>query len=432
MPSEPIFLGIDAGTSGIRGSCIDLNGQEIASHSIALEMPGRQGNHHAQDPATWLRAIIKLVQYLNNRVEPKTITALAIDGTSGSVLLCDPSGHPVSPALMYNDQSASLEAEAIKHNAPADSPAQGATSSLAKTLFLMKQHQGARYICHQADWLTAQLTGRPGISDSNNCLKLGYDVINNRWPDWLSNLPGAENGLINALPEVVTPGTVIGTVSQSASRTTGLDKNCQVVAGTTDSIAGFIATGARDIGDAVTSLGSTLVLKIVSDQPVFAAEYGIYSHKLGDRWLAGGASNSGGMVLLKYFSQQQIDQMTPDLNPDRPTGLDYYPLANTGERFPVNDPGLEPRLTPRPENDIIFFQALLEGIAHIEDQGYQQLVTQGAPPPKQVLTTGGGSRNQHWNRIRQLQLNVPVCTAEHSEASYGAARLALQGYTNSL
>ncbi len=41
---------------------------------------------------------------------------------------------------------------------------------------------------------------------------------------------------------------------------------------------------------------------------------------------------------------------------DAPTGLDFYPLASPGERFPVNDPGLAPRLEPRPEDDALFLQ----------------------------------------------------------------------------
>ena len=75
-----------------------------------------------------------------------------------------------------------------------------------------------------------------------------------------------------------------------------------VVAGTTDGCAAFLASGASEAGDGVTSLGTTLTLKLLSATPVFAPQFGVYSHRIGDQWLAGGASNSGGGVLASLFS----------------------------------------------------------------------------------------------------------------------------------
>ncbi len=49
------------------------------------------------------------------------------------------------------------------------------------------------------------------------------------------------------------------------------------------------------------------------------------------------------------------------VNPDKPTGLNYYPLPSKGERFPVNDPELPPRLTPRPDDAATFLQGMFEG-----------------------------------------------------------------------
>jgi sugar (pentulose or hexulose) kinase len=63
--------------------------------------------------------------------------------------------------------------------------------------------------------------------------------------------------------------------------------------GTTDSIAAFLASGANKAGQAVTSLGSTLAIKLISKVPVDDSEKGIYSHRLDDTWLVGGASNVG-------------------------------------------------------------------------------------------------------------------------------------------
>jgi sugar (pentulose or hexulose) kinase len=139
----------------------------------------------------------------------------------------------------------------------------------------------------------------------------------------------------------------------------------------------------------------------------------------------GGASNSGGAVLRTLFSDERIRQLTASLRPDRPTGLDYYPLPAPGERFPVNDPDLPPRLEPRPGSDGLFFQGILEGIARIEAAAYKRLASLGAPAPRSVLTLGGGAGNPGWTRIRERMLGVPVRTARVTQAAFGAALLAL-------
>jgi sugar (pentulose or hexulose) kinase len=412
VDSDELYLGIDLGTSGARACLIDRDGNELASARASLPT--------TQLPEHWKQAAFGVIRQLTASVEAKRIRALAIDGTSGTVMLCTRNGEPCTPALMYYDQSCTAEASIVANTAPADCAARGASASLAKALHLLKLAPQAAHICHQADWVAGLLCGRFDISDENNALKLGYDPIARIWPAWLDK-PGMPRDL---LPRVYAPGTVVANVTASVASELGLSPDCRLVAGTTDSIAAFIATGANSIGDGVTSLGSTLVLKLVCDRPVFSSELGVYSHRLGDTWLAGGASNSGGAVLLKYFSRQQLDAMTSELDPDSPTGLDYYPLAGKGERFPYNDPNRNPVLEPRPDRDVGFFQGMLEGIARIEKQGYDTLARLGAPKVKRVVSTGGGSANPSWSRIREQILGVPVTTAVHAEASYGAALLA--------
>jgi len=119
-------------------------------------------------------------------------------------------------------------------------------------------------------------------------------------------------------------------------------------AGTTDSIAAFLAAGVTQSGAAVTSLGSTLVLKLLSDTRVESTEHGVYSHWFGARWLAGGASNAGGTVLRRFFDDRTLATLSATINPSVASPLDYMPLLRPGERFPINDPTLAPRLTPRP------------------------------------------------------------------------------------
>jgi len=431
-----IYIGIDLGTSGVRACAINHDKAILTLCKTPLPAPIKDGRSITQDANLWWQATEKVVTDLLSQINAHKVNAISVNGTSGTVLVCDAKGAPLAPARMYNDSFCSEQAMQIKSIAPSQSAAHGACSGLAKLLFLQTQFPQARHIVHQADWIVGKLCGHFDITDENNALKSGYDPRTPRsqvtgsqttgWPDWLKQL----NVNMKLMPQVVAPGTPIATICDGLFNQLNLNPHCQIVSGTTDSIAAFIATGASKPGDAVTSLGSTLVLKVISEQAVFAPQSGIYSHKLGDYWLAGGASNTGGAVLAHYFDQQEIDNLTNLLTPEKPTDLNYYPLLNAGERFPINDPDLPPRLEPAANTQLEFFQGILEGISQIELQGYSKLKQLGAAFPSQVETTGGGSKNKAWQQIRQSILGVPVRRAEFNEACYGSALLARQGMIN--
>jgi len=251
-------------------------------------------------------------------------------------------------------------------------------------------------------------------------LKLGYDSVAGNWPTWMNSL----NFPLNLLPKVYATGDTLGVISDKMAKQLQLPNTIKIIAGTTDSIAAFIATGASQIGEAVTSLGSTLAIKVISDQPIFSPEMGVYSHRLGDLWLVGGASNTGGATLLKYFTLQKMQAMTPKLMPEKLLNLGYYPLPKIGERFPIADPEKKPRLLPRPKEDIDFFQAILEGITNIEKQAYKTLERLVALYPVCIYSVGGGSRNIQWTKMRKSIIDEKIIKPRYNEAAYGVALLA--------
>ncbi len=357
--------------------------------------------------------------------------AIALNGTSATVLLCDAAGQPLVPPLLYNDASGQsaiaqlqvLFAQPDYAHAPCRDNVLNATSSLVKLLW-WQQHPAygqAHYLLHQADWLSSLLHGQLGISDYHNSLKLGYDVARLRYPDWMVALD-----VLPLLPRILAPGTPIGPVQSAIAQRFELPGDCWVSTGTTDSIAAFLASGAATPGTAVTSLGSTLVLKLLSTTPVDHAQYGIYSHRLGNLWLVGGASNTGGAVLKQFFSTEELRELSDRIDPMLASPLDYYPLTTPGERFPINNPKLPPRLDPQPSDRPAFLHGLLESMARIEALGYQRLQELGATPLTQVYTAGGGAANSVWTTIRARHLGVPVQAAQHTDAAYGTALLALQ------
>lgn len=418
-----IGIGLDVGTSGVRGVALNLDGETLAVAALPLPEPRRRDTRVEQDPVLWRDALFRVISALLSQVDAGQVAAISVDATSGTVLLAREDGTPLTPALMYNDGRALEETARIAGLAPRECAAHGVTSSLAKAMWLLAQTPRTPLpkVLHQGDWLIGELTGEHCHSDENTCLKLGYDPVQRCWPGWLFQL-----GLRpQQLPQVHRPGDIIAPLRATLAAEWNVPPSVAVLAGTTDSTAGFLATGADGIGDAVTSLGSTLVLKVLSEHPVFAPEYGVYSQPLGNRWLVGGGSNTGGAVLRQLFTPEQIQDLTARLDPSRFTGLDYYPLPGPGERFPENDPQMPPRLIPRPNDDAVFFQGILEAMARIERRGYERLAALGAPYPRRVMSIGGGAANLAWTRIRGQMLGVPMDAPLHQEAAYGAVRLTI-------
>lgn len=449
-----LYLGIDFGTSGARAVVIDADSLIHAQAQYSF------GELQPQDwTASWETALLSLIERIPKELR-RVVRAIALNGTSSTVLLCDAQGTPVNTPMLYNDARGACMLGVLQEIAPPHHTVISATSSLAKLLWLTERRQSVAgyeqiekseegmgkqrnrystanpfsetpdesvvsnplYFLHQADWLSFLLHGRLGVSDYHNSLKLGYDVRELSYPDWLSNM-----AIAPLLPVVLAPGAPIGTVKPEISDRFGFPSRCLVCAGTTDSIAAFLASGARSPGEAVTSLGSTLVLKLLSRNRVDDARYGIYSHRLGDLWLVGGASNTGGAVLRQFFSDAELQNLSAQIPLEQESFLDYYPLLKPGERFPLNDPDLSPRLTPQPSNRVEFLHGLLESMARIEAKGYRLLQELGATSLTQVYTAGGGANNAVWGKIRSRHLQVPVVQSTYTEAAYGTALLAMQG-----
>ena len=406
-------LGIDFGTSGARAIAIDVQ-QTIVAQSRVTGL--------AETADSWRSALVDLIEQLPQEVRLK-LSGIAINGTSSTVMLCDAEGEVLLGPLMYHDARAIDQVPHIRSIAPAHHTVINATSSFGKFLWFQQQPEfdASAAFLHQADWLAFLLHGKLGISDYHNALKLGYDVEALCYPQWL--LQSLTSEARSRLPQVRSPGAAVGKVQSQWCDRFSIPADCIVHTGTTDSIAAFLASGATHIGEAVTSLGSTMVIKLLSTTRIEDARYGIYSHRLGNHWLVGGASNTGGAVLKSFFASEQIMSLSQQIDPNLSTGLDYYPLLKPGERFPINDPALLPRLTPRPTDDRMFLQGLLESMACIEAQAYQLLQTLGSSALTHVYTAGGGAQNTPWQTMRSTAIGVPICAALQTEAAYGTACL---------
>lgn len=414
-----LSLGIDLGTSGVRAAALDED-QNCIAMARADHLPQSPNNIGAD---LWWHAVCTCLSRLAEALgstdyAPADVAHLSVDGTSGTMVLTDAALRPVSRALMYDSRGFEAEAERIRKYAPADHITQGEASALARVLRLLSEAPDATFLMHQADFVVAKLTGVGGQSDVMNALKTGVDPETGMWPDWIAELCP-----LSLLPRTQAIGTPVGQVTSHELLGLGYPGSAMVHAGTTDSIAAFLAAAPLEEGMAVTSLGSTLAVKMLCAERIDDPTIGLYSHRVGDVWLVGGASNSGGRVLAAYFTPEQISELCQLIDPKTTTGLDFYPLLEPGERFPRNDPSLKPRLEPRPASDAEFLQAMFEGIAQIEAQCYAAIKARGGGTPRRVLSAGGASQNSVFNEIRTQALGLAPEISVHTEAAIGAAKI---------
>ena len=267
--TRPLFYGFDYGTSGVRCCMMDSLKSIVYEDTLAWSDLNADKDTLATDQ--WERAMDQLLTKTPSTLRG-SVERICVSGTSSSVLMYDQNKCSVSrQPRMYDfnvmqqcvDPSCGSRAlEAIRAVCPAGSAANAATSTLAKVLawHLETPMQKSERLVHQADYLVHYLTGErattasPSVfhSDWHNALKLGFDVYKLEYPPWLLNLLQKEFGwspelVTSFLPLVSEPGRTVASVNGRLAGELGFNHpDCRVVAGTTDSIAAFLASGAGD------------------------------------------------------------------------------------------------------------------------------------------------------------------------------------------
>lgn len=426
---EPLWLGIDVGTQQVRALVVDDDGTVAGAGSAPLTST-RSFSHHEQDPEQWWTAVADATRTAMSGVRAGSVAALAVAATSGTILLVDRAGRPCTAALMYDDARAVEQARIVDDVGAPVWWALGYTHmqptwALPKLLWLLQTNPAladrAPRLCHQADLITARFVGHPVPTDAGNALKSGYHVGEDRWPHEVFTRLGIPPSL---LPPVVRPGTVLGRVSVEAAAATGVGAGTPVVAGMTDGCAAQLGAGCLETGSWNSVLGTTLVLKGVSDDLITDPAGALYSHRGPDgTWLPGGASNCGAGAIPVWFGGADLGELTGRAA-DVPIGPLAYPLLARGERFPFRAAAAETFVLGTPADDAGMFAALLLGVACLERLCYDRILLLGAPSIENLTFTGGATRNEYWTQLRADLLGRHIQIPEQSEPALGMAILA--------
>ena len=431
-----LYMGIDVGTQGVRCVVTDDAGAPAAAKSVPfrrLNVADGEG-WQEQSPADWGAAAEEAIgacvaEMKRNDMDPGAIAALSIDGTSGTIVALDREHRPLTNGIMYNDPRARGQAAKVRaamgHYEKKLGYAFGASFSLPRALWVMENlprvYEKTALIAHQADYVAGLLCGEFAASDYSNALKTGYDLLDGGWPREIETALGLD---LSRFPRIVRPGAPIARVSKDAADRLGLSENTWVVGGSTDGYASALAAGAVRAGDWASIIGTTFVLKGVTERLVIDPNGSSYSHRLpSGEWLLGGASNIGGRTLNACARGESFDALNERSEALVPTGVRCYPLPGRGERFPFVKPDCEPFYI----GDITggrLYPAVMEGVAFAERLAFDRMLELGCPVGDVIRTTGGACRSDLWLRIRASVLNRQLKVPRIVDAAMGSALLA--------
>src|SRR3954453_22833912 len=259
---DGIWVGIDLGTQSVRALAVTRSGTVLGAGTRPLTSH-RDGVRHEQDPRQWWQAVGQVCADALRPAPGRVVRGVAVDGTSGTVLLVGPDGEPLTPAVMYDDTRAAPEVERVNevgHRVWAElgyrrmQPAW----ALPKVLWLLREYprlgsgRGGVRVTHQNDYVNRKLVGHEVPADLSNALKTGAHLIAENWPlDVLEQLAVPAS----LLPGLVRPGTRLGAVCADAARVTGLPTGTPVISGMTDGCAAQLGAGALRVGSWNSVLG---------------------------------------------------------------------------------------------------------------------------------------------------------------------------------
>ena len=401
--TNEVYIGIDIATENVRAVAIDAAGisQVSANAALAKVLPGSD-KRLSQDPRSWISAVENVLGQIGKTLKDggKKANAISISATSGTFVITNKKGEAIADAAMYNDgRSTSVlgRAEAIIAEANATGPF---------------------YLANTPEFVIANLSGvllTEIESDTSHSLKIGVDLEN------VAYTQDAVNKAANLnlhLPKLTLPGAKLADLSLEMAMKLGFDQ-IPIYAGMTDGCTAQISAGGAS--GSVTSLGTTMVIKAVSNKNIKGSSF--YSHLLPkNRYLAGGASNIGG-ISYKNFSSD-INNWNIKASQFGPANLVCYPLPAIGERFPFLSPNMKALKSGSATNTVEEFRAILEAIAFTERYSYELLQSAGAQLSDQIFTVGGGGKSDLLSQIRATVMNKPVVKMTNSGSDIGAALLA--------
>lgn len=425
-----VLLGIDIGTGSTKGVVTEPDGTIIAiaerEHGITAPQPGHY-EHDAE--GVWWRDVSEIIAELRDRADGP-IRALSVSGLGGTTLPADADGNPVRHAISYGiDTRASDEMAEVLERYGADTIVERSLSrlshqSIGPKLLWIQRHEPevwerTRQLLMANSFIVERLTGEYVLDSisASFCIPM-FDPRRRAWVDeWTADIaPGL------ALPRILEPWEVAGTVTAAAAERTGLPEGIPVCAGTIDAFVESASVGVREPGDIMLTYGTTMGIAGILDDPrpsrALNSTPGVFP---GTHIMIGPTATSGALTDWvrdvadgKPYEELLAEAADVRAGADGLVVLPYW----AGERTPIWDPdarGVIAGLTIDHTRGHLY-RAMLEATAYSCRDILGALRDDGVAVER-VVAVGGGTRGDLWP---QIVSDVTGVAQQVSEVTIGA------------
>ena len=436
-----MYLGLDLGTSGLRGLLVTAEGLPVGDQSSEYAVVTAAEGWSEQDPAVWINALKNVVAQLRS-AHPKEFAAIKGIGVAGHMhgaTTLDRQGKVIRPCILWND------GRAVKEAAELDAMPEFRSCSgnivfpgfTAPKLIWMARHEPDNFarvhkVLLPKDYIVFWLTGRTVTEKSDAAGTSWLDVGSRNWSEELIEKSGMRRDQMADLVEGSEP---VGTVKDNIAVELGLAADVCVVGGAGDNAAAACGIGALTEGQGFLSLGTSGVLLAAKDDylPAPASAVHTFCHAVPEKWFQMGVTLAATDSLnwlaanLGRTVKELADQLPSEVT--GPCGVSFLPYLS-GERTPHNDVGARAALIgmSKSTDNSVLCQAVMEGVGFALRDCLEALKSTGTHLSG-VLAIGGGSRSEFWLETLANILNMPLHLPAQGEfgAAMGAARLAMIG-----
>lgn len=435
-----MFLGLDLGTSGLKGVVIDAEQRIVAEANAPLTVQRPKSGWSEQNPGDWVTALDKVTAALGAQVSLLSIQSIGLSGQMHGATCLDENGKPVRPCILWNDtrsatQAAQMDAGPDWRAISGNIVFPGFT---APKLAWMKDHEPEHFArtCHvllPKDYLRFILTGEMVSEMSDAAGTSWLDVGARDWSDVLLAKSGLERG---QMPRLVEGAQVSGKLLPERASCLGLSPNIPIAGGGGDNAATAVGMGVVQKGQAFISLGTSGVLFAASDSYDPAPETAVHSfcHALPDTWHQMGVILACTDALNWSAGLFNTDAVaaTRDLGDLKAPGRTLFLPYLGGERTPTNDAqtrGAFIGLSHETDQPAMI-RAVLEGVSFAFRDCLEALRATGTQIDS-LVAVGGGANSTYWLEAIATALNIAIDVPQDGDfgGAFGAARLGLMAAT---
>ena len=453
-----LLLGIDYGTGGCKVTALGTDGSFVGEASTEFPTFHDHPGWSEQEPLDWWTSLCETLKKLSAQgVDLKAVVACALDGSTHNAVLLGPSGspaldnvlsdrsfRPVRRTIMWTDQRATAECEALKagwgekifstcYQMPAP------TWSLPQLMWLKANEPDVlvktEHVLFVKDYVRYLLTGEAATDYIEAQGTLFFDMAKSAWDLDLVQMAGLDQA---KLPHLIAPTDIAGHVTAAAAAATGLPKGMPVVCGSSDSAVEDYGAGAVEPGDLIIKLATAGNVNSMTAAAHPHPKTLTYSHIVPGMWYSVSATNAAALCMrwlrdnfyVAGRDGKDVYALIDDEASGSPIGANgvfFHPYLQ-GERCPYWDANLRASFTgvsiSSTRGD--FARALMEGVAFSLRDCYRTLEEMKLPV-KRIFLIGGGARSKLWSEIVANVFNRPVAVPTPGDASFGAALLAGAG-----